>query len=73
MSETEKETLAQRLSRLREFACLTQDELAKKAEVSGVTISRIENGASASPAVARKLAKALGVEPGWFRTGRKKA
>ncbi len=47
----------------REAKVLTQEELAKKAGVSRITVSRLENGHDAYPATIRKLATALGVEP----------
>jgi transcriptional regulator with XRE-family HTH domain len=48
-------------ARLRE--ALTQDELAAKAGVARTTLARVETGAGAAPATARKLAAALGVAP----------
>ena len=67
----DRKTMAERLSALREFACLTQDELASRSGVSRATISRIEAGEDASAGSIRKLAEALGVDPGWLRTGKK--
>jgi len=50
---------------LREKLFLTQPELAAKAEISHITLNRLENGKQKpSFKTIRKLAKALGVEPG---------
>ena len=50
---------------LRQRLFLTQPELAEKAGISHITLSRLENKRQ-KPAfrTIRKLAKALGVEPG---------
>jgi transcriptional regulator with XRE-family HTH domain len=57
-----------RLSRLRDErkrSRLTQEELALISGVGRVTIARLETGASkAKPETARKLARALKVDPG---------
>jgi transcriptional regulator with XRE-family HTH domain len=53
-----------RLREWRERRALTQDELAQKAEVSRGTVNRIEQGHEAFPPTVRKLAQALGVDPG---------
>ncbi len=53
-----------RLRAVRERAALTQRELAAKAGVTYVQISRIERGeAEPYPGTVRKLATALGVAP----------
>jgi len=53
-----------RLRAVRERAALTQRELAAKAGVTYVQISRIERGAAEPyPGTVRKLATALGVAP----------
>jgi len=53
-----------RLRTVRERAALTQRELAERAGVNYVQISRIENGdAQPRPGTVRKLATALGVAP----------
>lgn len=52
------------VARLRRERFLTQDELASKAGVSVDTLYRIEQGRTTSIRNARKVAKALGVEPG---------
>lgn len=48
----------------REARFLTQAELAERAGVSRVAIIRLESGTPARVSTARKLAAALGVEPG---------
>lgn len=52
-----------RLRQHRERAALSQQELAKAAGVSRVTVVRVENGEDTYPATARKLASALNVMP----------
>ncbi len=53
-----------RLKRARERAALSQEELAKKAGVSRVTVARVEACLDdPQPRTVRKLAAALGVEP----------
>lgn len=53
-----------RLRQLRERALLTQAELAAKAGMNVVSITRLETGArKARFSTIRKLASALGVEP----------
>ncbi len=42
-------------------SCMTYGELAKKAEVSSFTISRMQTGTDVKPATLGKIAKALGV------------
>jgi DNA-binding XRE family transcriptional regulator len=44
-------------------AAMTQEELAAKAGVARTTLARLETGARAAPATARKLALALGMAP----------
>ena len=51
-----------RLAQLRKDALMSQQELARAAEVGKNTIHRLENGGTAFPETARKLAKALGVD-----------
>jgi len=50
---------------------LTQEDLSQLAGVTEATISRMENGKSGPtrPSTVRKLAEALGVEPGWLLFG----
>jgi transcriptional regulator with XRE-family HTH domain len=53
------------LRRIRESRFLTQDELAERAHLNVMTISDLERGArEARLRTIRKLAEALGVEPG---------
>ncbi len=47
----------------RERQALSQEELAKVAGVSRVTITRVESGEDTYPQTARKIAAALGVQP----------
>lgn len=48
----------------RESFPLTQEELARKAQVNRVTVARLEAGTEAArPSTVRKLAKALKVPP----------
>ena len=56
---------AETLRRERQRRALTQKELAEKAGVSYVTVSRMENGNTGpvKPPTLRKLAAALGVAP----------
>jgi transcriptional regulator with XRE-family HTH domain len=51
------------LKPVRERRLLTQVELAEKAGVSRVAISRIESGGHARISTVRRLAEALNVEP----------
>ncbi len=65
-------TIGTRLREARERRFLTQDELAEAAGVQVVTISRIENGRQISKprlTTIRKLAHALGSDPGWIMFG----
>jgi transcriptional regulator with XRE-family HTH domain len=53
-----------RLKELRERAALSQEDLARKSDVSRTTIARLEAGERpARPSTRRKLAEALGVLP----------
>ena len=47
----------------RERQALTQEELAKLAGVSRVTITRVECGEQTYPSTARKIAQALNIQP----------
>jgi transcriptional regulator with XRE-family HTH domain len=54
-----------RLKALRERRALSQAELAEKAGITRATLSRLEGGAERPyPSTIRKIAAALGVEPG---------
>ena len=66
------ETIGERLGDIRRRRVLTQAELAHKAGVALITVSRVENGgddASPRPATVRRLATALGVDAGWLLFG----
>jgi transcriptional regulator with XRE-family HTH domain len=64
------ETTAERLKAARMRQVLSQRDLAEKAGVPIVTISRIENGHNTPiPATVRKLAEALDVDPAWLMYG----
>jgi transcriptional regulator with XRE-family HTH domain len=69
--EVNVQALGTRLQQTRKRKVLSQEELAAAAGVPVVTISRIENGHAANPrpSTVRKLAAALGVEPGWLLFG----
>jgi transcriptional regulator with XRE-family HTH domain len=43
---------------------LTQEELAERARLSRVSVGRLETGTPARMSTVRRLAEALGVEPG---------
>jgi transcriptional regulator with XRE-family HTH domain len=54
------------LGRLREFrekAALSQGDLAERAELTRVTVTRIEGGHPARPSTIRKLARVLRCRP----------
>jgi len=53
-----------RLKEIRESRFLTQAELAERAGMSRVAITRLEGGTPARLTTTRKLAEVLGVEPG---------
>jgi transcriptional regulator with XRE-family HTH domain len=65
------QTIGQRLRRARLRAALTQEQLAAKSGVPNVTISRIENDryGPPRPRTVRRLADALGINPGWLLFG----
>jgi len=56
--------LVPRLRRVRNRRALTQDELAVRAGVSRTTVIRAERGEDIRQSNVRKLADALGVQPG---------
>jgi transcriptional regulator with XRE-family HTH domain len=65
-------TIGERLREARERRFLTQSELGQQAGLQIATISRIENDHhEGRPRLAtiRRLAEALGVEPGWIMFG----
>lgn len=54
-----------KLKELRIKACLSQDDLGKLAGISAATVNRLErNKQKPNFVTIRKLAKALGIEPG---------
>lgn len=64
--------LSDRLETARRRNLLTQAELAQRAGVSLITITRIENQKGAGnprPDTVRRLAKALEVDPAWLLFG----
>lgn len=54
------------LRRIRASRDMSQAELARKAGITVVTLSRLENGWSSSRTTVRKLAAVLGVEVSWL-------
>ena len=64
-----RDSLAVRLRTAREAAKLTQGKLAELSGVSQSDISKIERGATQSPAGLVELAVALGRDPLWLKTG----
>ncbi len=63
-------TVGGRLRQARERRVMSQEDLARAADVTEATISRIENGhAQPRPSTIRKLAGALNVDPGWLLFG----
>lgn len=66
------ETLSTRLEAARRQALLTQLELANRAGVSLITVTRLENAkgeANPRPDTVRRLAKALDIDPAWLLFG----
>jgi transcriptional regulator with XRE-family HTH domain len=63
--------MGERLKQARDRLVLTQKELADRAGVEVMVVSRIERGAVTKPypSTVRKLAAALGVSPAWLRFG----
>ena len=61
----------ERLRQARLQRGLTQEELARRASVSIVTVAKLERSEHRRPTVdtAVKLAKALGVDPAWLLFG----
>jgi len=65
-------TVGERLRSARERRVLTQADLATKAKVTVVAISRIENGrldGTPRQSTVRRLARALKVDPAWLLFG----
>jgi transcriptional regulator with XRE-family HTH domain len=66
------ETFAERLEASRRRGLLTQAELARKAGVSLITVTRLENenlNANPRPDTVKKLAGVLEVDPAWLLFG----
>ena len=64
--------IGERLHIARRRKALTQRELAERARVGALTISRIERGDfedAPRPTTVRGLAEALGVDPAWLLFG----
>ena len=55
--------MANNLRRLREELLLTKAELARKAGVSALTVTRVERGAECRVDTKRKIILALGLQP----------
>jgi transcriptional regulator with XRE-family HTH domain len=55
--------ISENIKKLRAKLCLTQDDLAKKADIKYTTLMKVESGAVNRPSVQTmaKIAKALGV------------
>lgn len=70
-----KETIGQRIAKLREEQSLTRVGLAIEAGVGQATLQLIENGATLNPskAVLVKLSKALKVSASYLLTGEENA
>lgn len=64
-----RDSLASRLKAARKAAGMSQEELAAASGVSQSDISKIERGKTLSPAGILDLARALGVNPFWLKTG----
>lgn len=62
-------TLAQRLKYARELANLSQQEVAKRANISQPTYFKIENGSTLKPRNILEIAQALTVNAHWLATG----
>ena len=68
--KNEEKTLGMKIRQLRELAGITQEELAKRANVNRVTLSRIEGGRTEPRANSIiRIAKALGISPSGFWEG----
>jgi transcriptional regulator with XRE-family HTH domain len=66
------DTLGKRLEHARRRRAWTQADLAEKADLSVITVTRLENdngGDNPRASTIRQLAKALDVDPGWLLFG----
>jgi transcriptional regulator with XRE-family HTH domain len=69
MGEEASMAFAENLRRLREERFLSQIELARRAGMAKLTVQRLENGETTPfSRTVRRLAEALGVEPGELAT-----
>jgi len=59
----------QRLKKAREYAGLTQEQLAEKSGIDQRTISKIERGDQQGTTAIVDLARACNVDPGWLSSG----
>jgi transcriptional regulator with XRE-family HTH domain len=65
------DTFAKRLAEVRRQRMFTQEGLARAADISTATITKLETVATAKPHVktVKRLAAALGVSPAWLMWG----
>lgn len=66
---TDVNTIAERLKQARDEQNLSQKQLAKKSGVSQGTIGNVESGARKDPRELLAIARALGVDPEWLKSG----
>jgi transcriptional regulator with XRE-family HTH domain len=65
------ETVGQRIEETRRRRLMTQADLAEKANISLITVTRLENNASPNPRMStvKAIAAALDVDPAWLLFG----
>lgn len=65
------ESLGRRIEETRRRRMMTQADLAERAHVSLITVTRLENDASTNPRVStvRAIAEALAIDPAWLLFG----
>jgi transcriptional regulator with XRE-family HTH domain len=65
------ESVGRRIEDTRRRQLMTQANLAEKAKVSLITVTRLENDESPNPRMStvKALAEALGVDPAWLLFG----
>ena len=61
--------MGQRLQAVRTERGLTKAELARRVELKAPSLSQIENGGQSGVDTIERIAKALGVSPGWLAYG----
>ena len=61
--------MSQRLQAVRTERGLTKAELARRVELKAPSLSQIENGGQSGVDTVERIAKALGVSPGWLAYG----